>query len=134
MIVKLLIYALYTILSAYVESIRIKKSWGFTENINKFVTVLIAIFGPIVIVLLSKMTAFQIATFFIGCVFVRGILYDAFLNCFRNVKIDYQSPTTNSKIDKFENFLKWDFWKQRRVYLYSLLTILFIYYLIRLLL
>lgn len=132
MIIKLLLYLLYLILSTYVESIRIKNSWGIKKNINKFITFLIGIFGPVLILIFFDMNLFKIIVFLISCIMIRGILYDPFLNYFRGLKIDYQSSTTNSKVDKFETFLKWDFWKQRRTYLYTLLSILLVYYTIRL--
>lgn len=128
MLTKLIIFSLHTILSAYVESIRIKEGWGKRPNVNKVVTNLIWITGAALIAWIGYAGIVNLVFFLFSVTLVRGILYDPFLNHFRQLEIDYQSNTTNSKVDWFEKLIRWDFWKQRRIYLYTLLGTNIIYY------
>lgn len=133
MILRIILQALITILSAYVESIRIKKTWGKVININKIITNGIMLVGTGLIAWLTYTDLKDLIFFGIMAAFERGVLYDPFLNKFRELKVDYQSDTTNSKLDKLEKLLHWGFWKQRRIYLYSLIGIIIIYYIDKLL-
>lgn len=118
MIIKILLYALYTILSAYVESIRIKKGWGKRDNVIKPITWGIALVGFVAISLIFPAGIVGTACFAVAAALTRGVLYDPFLNKFRGLPLEYQSNTTNSIIDPLEAK---DFWLQRRQYLYTLI-------------
>ncbi len=128
MILRIILQALITILSTYAESIRIKKTWGKVININKVITTLIMVIGTGLIAWGTYTNLKDLIFFLIMAAFERGVLYDPFLNKFRELKIDYQSDTTNSLLDKLEKILHWDFWEQRRNYLYFLIGTIIIYY------
>ena len=132
MLINILLYSLYTILSAKVESIRIKKTFGKVTNIKHIISAGIAVFGFLLIILIMGVKSIiTLIIFGLMCVLIRGVLYDPFLNKFRGLEEDYESPTTTSSTDKKESLFNWGFWKQRRIYLYSLIIITLIYYILK---
>ncbi len=131
MIFKAFLYAIYTVLSAYVESIRIKIGWGKNKNVIHFISGLIGIAGFLAIIFIFHVKSpIDLIFYTLICLLIRGILYDPFLNLFRKKEIDYTSPTSTSIIDKKESIFKWGFWKQRRIYLYSFIFMIILYYII----
>lgn len=128
MIFKSLLYALYTILSAFVESIRIKLGWGKTPNVKHAISVFIGVLGYAILIYIFKMNSILDLSFFtINCILIRGVFYDPALNTFRKKEMDYESPTTDNKTDSLEKLLKLGFWKQRRLYVYSFITSTIVY-------
>lgn len=130
MIFKSLLYAIYTALSAYVESVRIKKSKA--KNVSHFISTTIGILGFLLIIWIFKIKSIVDLTFYaIICILIRGSIYDPLLNFFRGKEIDYESPSSTSNSDKTESFFKWGFWKQRRIYFYSFLFMICLYYILK---
>jgi len=113
------------IVCALIDYCRIDVVKGDVVNIKKSYTVLIGgVFCFIGMLLFCVHPGTSLLEFIIeGLVFslfftsVRGVVYDPTLNKFRRLKIDYESATTNSKIDGGETSIGLGFWKQRGIYL-----------------
>lgn len=123
------VFAAYTILavilSAFIESIRIRSSYGKVQNVNKVVTFTIgaALFGVCLALIYTDYyntpEVIEVALYAIFYASVRGLLYDPLLNVWTGKQLTYVSTNTNSVIDWFERSgLKWGFWKERFVYLF----------------
>lgn len=116
---------LATIVCALFDALRIKAVKGEVVNINKKYTVLFGMFICLCGVLtfcISHYTSFldfimKTLVFSLLFVSVRGVLYDAILNKLRGLDVDYESKTTNSKVDQTEINISLSFWEQRSVYL-----------------
>lgn len=128
MIFKSLLYALYTILSAFVENIRIRLGWGKTKNVKHILSALVGLLGYGVLIYIFKMNTFLDLSFFTAnCLLIRGIFYDPSLNLFRGKEINYESLESDNKTDWVERYFKWGFWKQRRLYAYSFIITTIVY-------
>ncbi len=132
-------FVLYTVIavvvSVLIEAARIKATYGKVANINKVVTFTIsaALFGIVLALVYGHQYyntpgVFEILVLGVFYAAVRGVLYDPMLNVARGGHIDYVSPKTNSIIDFIERVgLKWGFWTERLVYLFTALISAFIY-------
>lgn len=115
---------LATFVCALFDALRIKAVKGEVVNINKKYTVLFGAFiclSGVLTFCISPYTSFvdlimKVLVFVLLFTSVRGVLYDAFLNLLRKKKIDYESKTTNSKVDQREINIGLSFWEQRSVY------------------
>lgn len=114
-----LLYAAITMLLALIDAIRIKRAKGIVANINHETSVLLAIWSaaiPLSIVFWNYHTwtallVVKLAMFVFAFIALRLLFYDGFLNIFRRMKIDYESPTTSSYVDQHTN--KLTFWDKR---------------------
>jgi hypothetical protein len=115
-----------------IEAGRIRRSWGKTPNIDKWVTYLIGIASFVLYLsiiyygryytLQNPLEVVLDSSYFI---LWRGLIYDPILNVLTGRKIDYVSKTTNSIQDRIERLLGISFWTQRSIC--ALLIILVIY-------
>lgn len=105
------------LLLPFIEYKRWKKTYGEVVNLNKKVTVLIAVAMWLLMCLFLKLYDWPVLAFAVSCVGIRGFFYDPALNLFMGRYIDAESGTTNSKADQFEHRKKISFWVQRWFYL-----------------
>jgi len=107
------------IITAIIEAIRIRLSYGRVRNVNKLWTYTIG-FLAFGVCLALTLDYFEDAPFFkvmfYGVYFAscRGLIYDIVLNTFRGLPIDYKSKSTNSIIDMNINV---NFYLLRLIYL-----------------
>lgn len=121
-----LTYPLHIFITALVEWVRWRQSFGRTVNLNKKVTVGIAAAAWVVSVLINCwlfwdlnfdwLLLFQLFVYALECAGMRGLLYDPVLNLLMGRKIDNDSYTTNSKFDAKEQKGGISFWAQRTIY------------------
>jgi len=113
-----LFYALLTVVfAAGIEWIRWKSSYGKVANLNKTWTKVIAVALFAAAVLIIEMNVWwHIVIYGLGCIGVRGMVYDPALNLYFGRYIDDESETTNSKTDDRERKLGLSFWGQRSAY------------------
>jgi hypothetical protein len=124
-ILNLVLYSVIsTILCALIDRMRIGMTEGTTLNISKSWTVFyggLLCFVGYCIFHNNPQTFVEfiigLITYCISFAAIRGVVYDPSLNLMRGKKIDYESTTTNSKLDKKEIDLNLTFWKQRASYL-----------------
>jgi hypothetical protein len=118
------------VICAFIDYMRIRTTEGTVLNISKSWTVfyggLLCFVGYCIFnnnpqTFLEFIIGF--ITYCISFASIRGVIYDPSLNLMRGKKIDYESNTTNSKIDHKEVNLSLTFWKQRALYL--ILAIIF---------
>jgi len=89
-------YVPITVLLSLIEAWRIKRVWGKVGNINHWLTYLTAAIGFGVVYLITKPEGWHIVFVSVGCIGIRGLLFDVFLNIFRREKLDYVSNSSNS--------------------------------------
>jgi hypothetical protein len=99
---------LAVILSAFIEFIRIKITFGKVQNVSKFVTVIIAVVLFVLCLDLSfgyydDITPLMVLVYLLYYSFLRLLIYSPLLNVLRGLPILYRSTTTNSVIDKLLN-------------------------------
>lgn len=129
---------LATFVCALFDALRIKAVKGEVVNINKKYTVLFGALSCVVGVLLycthpyTSFIDFIVKVLVFGLLFVsvRGVFYDPILNKMRGLKINYESETTNSKIDHIEINAKLGFWTQRSIYLLASIVFYLIFKLV----
>jgi len=120
-----IIYAVVTILLAWVDAMRIKAVYGKQPNINHTVSTQLAIWSGFGVYLwwvmpisLTWWLAIAVPLLVLSFIGIRLALYDPLLNLFRlwtgtnpTRKIDYISSATTSYIDRHSE--KWAFWMKR---------------------
>jgi hypothetical protein len=117
-----MVYTSFTLILAFIESIRIKVVHGKVLNVKKVWSVAGAIAAFIITVAIFSQWDWYVLCLAFACIGVRGIFYDPALNLFRGEYIDYESQSTNSKADKAERRNGVNFWQQRLIYLGIALT------------
>lgn len=117
-----MIAVILNILVTIIESIRIKRSWGKTDNVDKMVTwgVGILFYGLYLGIIYwhryhSLQNPLEVLADTSYYVLWRGVIYDPLLNLLTGRKIDYVSKTTNSIQDRIEKYLGISFWTQRSI-------------------
>lgn len=113
-------YITFILISAlllpFIEWCRWKKEYGKKPNLDKRVTVAIAVIAWLLVCWAFKLFAWPVLLFGISCLCIRGALYDPVLNLFMKRAIDAESTTTNSKTDKIEQRNRLSFRVQRLLY------------------
>jgi len=117
-------YTLITILLAAIDAWRIKRAWAKVQNINHWLSYALAAAGIAALYLIQRPEGWHIARFVIGCVAIRGMLYDGCLNIFRREKLVYQSTASNSLNDS--RLTKVSFWWRRAGYAFILLVVIIV--------
>jgi hypothetical protein len=100
-----------------IERWRFNASYGKVVNLNKKITVAIAIAAWLIMCGFLGLYEWAVIFFALACFGIRGMFYDPSLNLFLGRYIDAESETTNSKTDKAERKLNIGFWWQRLIYL-----------------
>lgn len=100
----------------FIEWCRWKKEFGEKDNLDKRVTVAIAVLFWLLVCWAFKLFHWQVFIFGISCLCIRGVFYDPALNLFMDRSIDKESDTTNSKTDHAERKLNINFIWQRILY------------------
>jgi hypothetical protein len=117
-------YILITIALAAVDAWRIKRAWAKVQNINHWLSYVLAAVGIAGLYFIVRPDGWHIATFIIGCIAIRGMLYDGCLNIFRREKLVYQSTASNSLNDS--RLAKISFWWRRAGYTFILLVVIIV--------
>jgi|GEM_PF-6042978 len=117
-------YAIITIILSAVDAWRIKRAWGRVGNINHWLSYALAAAGIAGLYLIVRPIGWHIATFILGCIAIRGCLYDGFLNIFRREKLPYISPSSNALNESRLN--KISFWTRRAIFAGLLIVVVII--------
>ena len=135
-------YTPITIILSLVDAMRMKRVWAKVNNINHWLSYLLAAIGIVGLLFCTKglpagivsfktllLYLLHITPFIIGCIAIRGMFYDMALNAFVNFfiiprAIDYISVRSNSlNEDRLTNI---PFWWRRVGYTGLLLIVLII--------
>lgn len=106
-IIMTLVYPIFaTILAAFIDYLRIRFSYGQTQNIGKFLTVNIAALLFALCLGLSVgyydlLSPLDVVVYLVYYVLIRLCIYSPLLNVMRGLYIFRVSRTTNSKVDQF---------------------------------
>lgn len=116
MILPSAIYAVITVLLAFVDALRIKHAQGKEENISHGLSGILAIVPALGIVMvyydLNVSTEWKEMSLCLPAfVAIRFLVYDLMLNIFRHLPIDYESATTSAKTDNLTIGIT--FWEKR---------------------
>lgn len=106
-----------SLLLPFIEWCRWKKEFGEKPNLDKRVTVAIAVLAWLLMCWAFRLFNWAVPFFALSCFGIRGTFYDPALNLFFGRYIDQESETTNSKTDHFERKSKISFIWQRVLYL-----------------
>lgn len=122
-------FAPISLLLAAIDMLRMKRTWGKVNNINHWPSYLFAAIGITALYFFVKPHSWYILTFVIGCIAIRGILYDVSLNMLVNFfiiprAIDYISSKSNSLNE--DRLTKIPFWWRRFGFAGLLLIVLLI--------
>lgn len=117
MIYFIVTYAAFTVLLAFIESIRIKAVHGKVLNVKKVWSVAGAVAAFVLLVIIFKQWNLFIICIGLSCIGIRGVFYDPSLNIFLGRYLDQDGDTSNSKTDRAERKRKISFWMQRLLYL-----------------
>jgi len=129
-------YSIIVILLAAIDMLRMKRTWGKVNNINHWLSYLLAAIGIIALWLTIHGWAITWAAipFIVGCVALRGMLFDPALNLLVNRfiihrAIDYISPKSNALNES--RLTKIPFWWRRFGYSALFLIVLIINHFIK---
>lgn len=143
MIAPSLIYAVATILLAFVDAVRIKVKWGKAGNIDHEASAALGImtaFTVCFITMWGHISNFWWALLWfvlLSAMFVviRLAIFDPFLNLFRiltktnpTMRLDYESATTSSYVDNHSHPI--GFWRKRALALAAWFVLSIIYHFI----
>lgn len=126
----MIIFAYYTItviILAAVDAWRRKRVMGKVDNINHWLSYLLAVICVVGLWVLFHgwHLNWQAIPFVFACGGIRGVLYDPALNLFNREKLDYQSTTSNSREDSILTLI--GFWPRRLIYLVTAIAAVIVY-------
>lgn len=121
------------IILAFIDKVRIKKTFGKQLNIDHNWSKLFAIVTAIACFIFTHHWPIFFSKdfiFFFEAITIRGIFYDSALNLWQREKIDKRSATTTSIADQQEQ--KWfkSFWVEKLIYLLLEFVLIGIWYLL----
>ena len=124
-------YSIIVILLAAIDMLRMKRTWGKVNNINHWLSYLLAAIGIIALWLTIHGWAITWVAipFIVGCVALRGMFYDIALNMLVNFfiiprAIDYISSKSNSLNE--QRLTKIPFWWRRAAFVGLLIIVLIV--------
>lgn len=111
-------YIPITLLLSLIEFFRIKIQWGKVININHWESYLFGAIGMAGAYFLARPEGWHIATFIVGCMAIRGLLYDIVLNILVNFfitprSLDFISNSSNSLSE--DRLTHVSFWERRLI-------------------